>query len=151
MLKKAALAFAAVLAVSAPAVAEQAAKPPMTVYKSPTCGCCGGWIDHMRAAGYHIEVKDTDAMDMVKDMMGVPDEMASCHTATIDGYLIEGHVPADAVDRLLAERPKASGLAVPGMPVGSPGMEMGGQTEPYAAMLFNSDGTARTFVEYGQK
>jgi hypothetical protein len=150
MLKTATLAFAAVFTLAAPALADQAAKPPMTVYKSPTCGCCGGWIDHMRAAGYQIETKDTDAMDTVKELMGVPAEMASCHTATIDGDLIEGHVPADAVDKLLAERPQATGLAVPGMPIGSPGMEMNGQTEPYTAMLFNRDGTARPFVEYGQ-
>ncbi|MFA7431465.1 MAG: DUF411 domain-containing protein [Rhodospirillaceae bacterium] len=151
MLKTAALAFAALCTFAAPALAEQAAKPPMTVYKSPSCGCCGGWIDHMRAAGYQIEAKDTDAMNTVKELMGVPVDMASCHTATIDGYLIEGHVPADAVDKLLAERPKATGLAVPGMPIGSPGMEAAnGQTEPYTAMLFNRDGTARPFVEYGQ-
>lgn len=152
MLKSAVLAVAALLAVNTAAVAAEASsKPSMTVYKSPTCGCCGDWIDHMRAAGYTVEAKDTEAMDMVKSLMGVPDEMASCHTATIDGYVLEGHVPADAVDRLLAERPKATGLAVPGMPMGSPGMEVpDGATEPYAAMLFDRDGSAKTYMEYGQ-
>jgi hypothetical protein len=149
-----ALTLSGLLAATAPAWSSDTTTPShagaMTVYKSPSCGCCGAWIDHMRAAGYTVEAKNTDAMDMVKTLMGVPGDMASCHTATIDGYVIEGHVPADAVTKLLAERPQATGLAVPGMPVGSPGMEMDGQSEPYAAMLFNRDGSARTFQEYGQ-
>ncbi|MGC2855514.1 DUF411 domain-containing protein [Novispirillum sp. DQ9] len=149
MLKTASLVLAAAITLAAPALADTA-KPEITVYKSASCGCCGGWIDHMRANGYTVHAKNVEAMDMVKQMMGVPAAMESCHTATVDGYVVEGHVPADAVDRLLADRPDAAGLAVPGMPIGSPGMEQGGRSEPYAAMLFDRQGAAKTFMEYGK-
>ncbi len=131
---------------AAPAAPDSA----ITVYKSPSCGCCGGWVDHMTAAGFTVTTKDTDAMDTVKTMLGVPADMGSCHTATIDGYVVEGHVPADAVRRLLAEKPKAAGLAAPGMPLGSPGMDASGASEPYAVMLFDRDGGTETFQHYGQ-
>lgn len=149
MLKTASAALAALLAVAAPALADTA-KPEITVYKSASCGCCGGWVEHMRANGYTVHARNVEAMDMVKQMMGVPAALESCHTATVNGYVVEGHVPADAVDRLIAERPQAAGLAVPGMPLGSPGMEQGGMSEPYAAVLFRHDGSAETFAEYGR-
>ena len=93
------------------------------VYKTPTCGCCTQWIDHLRAAGFEVEATDLPNLDALKASNGVPRRLASCHTATVEGYVIEGHVPAADIVRLLAERPKVAGLAVPGMPMGSPGME----------------------------
>lgn len=109
----------------------------MEVWKSPSCGCCGGWIDHMRAEGFTLKVHDVEDVTPVKMQHGVPAEMASCHTAVIDGYVVEGHVPASDVRRLLAERPKATGLAIPGMPQSAPGMDMPG--EPYEVLLFDGD------------
>lgn len=149
MLKIAPVALAALMTITGSALAD-AGKPEITVYKSASCGCCGGWVDHMRANGYTVHAKNVEAMDMVKQMMGVPAALESCHTATVNGYVIEGHVPAEAVDRLLAERPQAAGLAVPGMPIGSPGMEQGGMTEPYAAMVFDHAGRAQTFMEFAK-
>lgn len=120
--------------------ARAAARPPMTVHKDPDCGCCNGWIVHLERAGFAVTAVDTRRMNAVKARLGVPSELASCHTAEIDGYVIEGHVPAAAIERLLAERPPARGLAVPGMPIGSPGME-GGEPETYDVLLFGPAGT----------
>lgn len=111
----------------------------MEVWKSPSCGCCGGWIDHMRAEGFTLKVHDVEDVTPVKMQHGVPGEMASCHTAVVDGYVVEGHVPASDVRRLLAERPKATGLAIPGMPQSAPGMDIPG--EPYEVLLFDGDRT----------
>ena len=105
------------------------------VWKDPSCGCCSGWVEHLRGSGFTVEAIDTADLAAVKTALGVPDELAACHTAKIDSYVIEGHVPAAAIRRLLAERPAALGLAVPGMPVGSPGME-GGTPQPYDVVLF---------------
>lgn len=116
-----------------------ATKPLATVYKDPGCGCCTGWVAHLRAAGFPVNAIDTRELVAIKQRLSVPEELASCHTAQIGGYVVEGHVPAAAIDRLLAERPKAIGLAVPGMPVGSPGME-GGEPEVYEVFLFDGDG-----------
>jgi hypothetical protein len=96
---------------------------PITVYKTPTCGCCTKWIDHLEASGFEVEAKDLPDLTALKAANGVPGAMASCHTAMVEGYVIEGHVPAADIRRLLAERPAVAGLAVPGMPLGSPGME----------------------------
>ena len=112
-----------------------ASKADVTVHKDPNCGCCSGWVDHLRAAGFSVAAQDTTDLAGVKQQYGVPPELASCHTAIVGSYVIEGHVPALAIRRLLAERPDAKGLAVPGMPVGSPGME-GGTPQPYAVVLF---------------
>lgn len=109
----------------------------VTVWKSPTCGCCGDWVTHMRQAGFNVVVHDKDDMQTVKQARGVPSQLQSCHTAEVDGYILEGHVPAADVRRLLAERPRARGLAVPGMPQGSPGMETG-QKDPYDVILFGT-------------
>ncbi|MHA1153253.1 MAG: DUF411 domain-containing protein [Alphaproteobacteria bacterium] len=116
----------------------------ITVYKSPWCGCCEQWIGHMRSQGHAVTSRNMEDLDAIKKMARVPEDLQSCHTAFVAGYVLEGHVPADDVARLLAERPKAQGLAVPGMPGGSPGME-GAAAEPYAVMLFQSDGGARVF------
>lgn len=119
-------------------------EPRVTVYKSPTCGCCGKWVDHLKASGFSVTVHDVQSVEPFKERYGVPRNLASCHTATVAGYAIEGHVPADLIKRLLAEKPRVKGLAVPGMPVGSPGMEQGNVKEPYDVVSF--DETGRTAV-----
>jgi len=120
----------------------------MTVYKTPTCGCCRVWVTHARSvlAGYDIETHDMNDLSEVKASLGVPAALQSCHTAITGPYVFEGHVPADLIKRFLAERPKALGLAVPGMPVGSPGMEMGARKEPYDVVLFDKGGMTRVYA-----
>ncbi len=120
--------------------------PDITVWMSPTCGCCGGWVEHLKRNGFVATVIQTPNVMAVKTKHGVPPELASCHTAIIAGYIIEGHVPAHAISRLLAEKPDGRGLAVPGMPIGSPGME-GGRPEAYDVMLFGT-GTPNRFARY---
>jgi hypothetical protein len=122
--------------------------PRIVVTKDPTCGCCGGWVDHLRQAGFSADVIETSEINRVKVRLGVPQDLASCHTAEIGGYVIEGHVPADAIKRLLAEKPAGKGLAVAGMPMGSPGMEMEGMApETYDVVLFGPSGR-KTFARY---
>lgn len=145
-----ATAVVAAMIATAASVGLAAADETVTVYKSPLCGCCGDWIDHITAAGFTVTAVDTEAMDTVQSLLGVPAEMASCHTALVGGYVVEGHVPAEAMMRLLAEKPKAAGIAVPGMPLGSPGMEGSGITEPFAVMLFSRNGGSEVFESYGQ-
>ncbi len=120
----------------------------MTVHKDPNCGCCSKWIQHMEAAGFTVKAKDTAEMAGIKADFGVPSALYSCHTTTIDGYVIEGHVPAADIARLLSERPAALGLAVPGMPAGSPGMEQGSRREPYQVILFGADGKQSVFARH---
>lgn len=123
----------------------------MVVYKAPNCGCCDKWAEHMEAHGFSVEnVLDRD-MTSRKLALGVPSELWSCHTAVVDGFVIEGHVPAAEVLRLLEERPEGTGLAVPGMPVGSPGMENGGQRHAYDVLLFDSAGETERFEHYPAK
>lgn len=117
-----------------------AASPIIDVARSPSCGCCGDWIEHMRAAGFTVNDRLIDDLTPLKAQLGVPLDLQSCHTGVVEGYAIEGHVPAEDVLRLLRERPSAIGLAVPGMPLGSPGMEVGGQAEPYEVILFSASG-----------
>jgi hypothetical protein len=138
--RRAALAVLAGAAVIG--VRRLAAEPvaPVKVWKDPNCGCCSGWVDHLRRSGFSVAVVDTADLAAVKSQLGVPGKLASCHTAQIDSYLIEGHVPAAAIRRLLAERPAALGLAVPGMPVGSPGME-GDPPQLYDVILFSAEVT----------
>jgi len=121
--------------------------PKLVVTKDPTCGCCTGWADHMRAAGFPVEVIETPHINRVKVRLGVPGDLASCHTAEVGGYVVEGHVPADVVKRLLAERPRAKGLAVPGMPMGSPGMEMDDMADRFEVVLFGPQGRS-TYARY---
>lgn len=137
--RRAALAGLAAAAVFGGRLAAEPA-PMVTVWKDPNCGCCSGWVDHLRGSGFTVAAIDTADLAAVKAALGVPGELASCHTAKIDAYVIEGHVPAAAIRRLLAERPAALGLAVPGMPIGSPGME-GGTPQLYDVMLFAAQST----------
>ena len=119
--------------------------PTVLVYKTPTCGCCNGWVDHMKAAGFVVDARNTTDLMTVKRDGGVPPQMSSCHTAIIDGYVVEGHVPAEQVKQLLAERPAVAGIAVPGMPIGSPGME-GPNARPYQVLSFSHAGEASVFA-----
>lgn len=142
------IALSLIAAAAAVGHARAGGKPRMVVHKDPSCGCCEAWVDHVRAAGYPAETVETDAIIAVKAKLGVPVALRSCHTAEIDGYVLEGHVPASAIDRLLAERPKVRGLAVAGMPIGSPGMEVEGrEAEAYDVMAFG-DGEPRTFKRF---
>jgi hypothetical protein len=128
-----------------------AALPLGVVHKSPTCGCCTAWIEHMRKAGFPVEVHNENDVEPIKRRVGVPAGKGSCHTAEVDGYFVEGHVPAADVKRLLAKKPDARGLTAPGMPVGSPGMEMpGGSTQPYAVELVKRDGSTEVFARHGE-
>ena len=125
------------LALLSAARAAHAAGPAVTVTKDPNCGCCVGWVEHLRQAGFTVEVRDTADLNRVKARLGVPSDLSACHTAEVSGYVIEGHVPAAALRRLLKEKPKAKGLAVAGMPVGSPGMEVpDAAPEEYDVILF---------------
>jgi len=126
-----------------------AVKPLLTVYKTATCGCCAKWVDHMRANGFDATVQDLPDLGAVKAKLGVPPELGSCHTAQVGRYVIEGHIPADVVQRLLKDRPTTvAGLAVPGMPLGSPGMEVEGQpAEPFDVIAFAPDGSRFVFME----
>ena len=136
------------IALLGPSTAQAQAATELTVYRSPTCNCCGHWVDHMQAAGFAVENVITDDMDAIKDQYGVPEALASCHTALVEGYVIEGHVPASDVQRLLSERPAILGIAAPGMPVGSPGMEMGDRVDPYTVVSFTANGDTATFAEH---
>ncbi|HEX7048820.1 MAG TPA: DUF411 domain-containing protein [Longimicrobiales bacterium] len=141
------LAVAAERRQSAPAggAAPDAFSATITVYKSPTCGCCNKWIEHLREHGFQVIAHDTTEMAQVKDAHGVARALRSCHTAIVDGYVIEGHVPADVIQRLLAERPELAGLAVPGMPMGAPGME-GPRAEPYDVIAFDHEGRTSVYA-----
>jgi len=128
-----------------------AALPLAIVHKSPTCGCCGLWVEHLKKAGFRVEMRDTDNLNPLKERLGVPSGKGSCHTAEIDGYFVEGHVPAEDIKRLLAEKPTAKGLVLPGMPLGSPGMEVpSGEVRPYTVELVRHDGTTVAYAGHGQ-
>lgn len=131
------------------AMIEQAALvSELTVYRSPTCSCCGKWIEYMEAHGFRIKDEITEEMDVIKAQYGVPQTTASCHTTVANGYVIEGHIPAVDVARLVTEKPDVSGIAVPGMPIGSPGMESGDYVEPYTVFSFNASGETASFAEH---
>jgi hypothetical protein len=126
-----------------------AAGPALSVYKTPTCGCCSKWVDHMKKAGFQVTVTDMPqaSLDNVKAKHKVPEAVHSCHTAVVEGYAIEGHVPATEVKRLLKEKQKVTGIAVPGMPIGSPGMESPGITpHPYDVLSFDAQGKTKVFA-----
>jgi hypothetical protein len=131
-----------------PALASAEAEHNIHVYKSPTCGCCTDWVKHLEDNGFEVEVSEVDNVTPVKIKAGLTPALASCHTAFINDYVIEGHVPADDIKRLLSQAPQALGLSVPGMPVGSPGMEMGDRKDPYQVLLFNKNGQTRVFAEH---
>ena len=123
------------------------ARPAITVYKDPNCGCCTKWLDHLRKHGFKVIAHDTAGMDEVKSSMGVPSDLHSCHTGVVNGYVIEGHVPAADIRKLLKDKPKVLGLAVPGMPMGSPGME-GPTRDKYETMAFQRNGKSRIYARH---
>ncbi|MCI0666861.1 MAG: DUF411 domain-containing protein [Methylococcaceae bacterium] len=120
----------------------------ITVYRSPSCGCCGIWLEHIRKHNFMVTDIKTEDVNSIKQKYAVSPQLASCHTALVDGYVIEGHVPAADIRKLLAEKPKVIGLAVPGMPQGTPGMEMNGGKEPFSVISFDKDGKQRNFTDY---
>lgn len=122
--------------------------PLVEVFKSPTCGCCGAWVDHLKAAGFPVKVVEVDDTTVTRKRYGLPDKFGSCHTGIVNGYVVEGHVPAAEIKRLLAAKPSAIGLAVPGMPVGSPGMEYGDRKDPYDVYLIDKSGRETVFARY---
>lgn len=125
--------------------------PVVHVLKTATCGCCAAWVDHMREEGFRVEAEDLGSQELVaaKNERGVPRDLFACHTAVVDGYVVEGHVPADEVRRLLDEQPDVTGIAVPDMPAGSPGMEVGGRQESYDVVAFDAeDGERSVFASY---
>ena len=141
------LALALTTGAARPSVATTEKKPVITVYKDAACGCCKSWIEHLIKHGYRVDAKDTPDMTDIKRSLGVPEELSACHTAVVNGYLIEGHVPAADIARLLKEKPKVAGLAVPGMPMGSPGME-GPRTQRYQVLSFDTAGKTKIFTSY---
>lgn len=141
--------LAALLLYGAPANSEQ--KPaPVELWKSPTCGCCSGWMKHMQSAGHTVKAHNVElsVLDKIKRQAGLSEDLQSCHTAKIGGYVIEGHVPAQDIARLLSEKPDAIGLAVPNMPMGSPGMVFGPEKEPYEVLLVKKDGSTEVFAKH---
>lgn len=123
---------------------------PITVYQSPQCGCCGLWVEHIREHGFEPEVRYQADMGEVKEGFGISFAISSCHTAVVNGYVVEGHVPGDVIRRFLAEAPAARGLTLPGMPLGSPGMEMpDGRVDEYAVLLFTSSGVVTEYSRHG--
>lgn len=124
----------------------------MTVYKTATCGCCKDWVAHVRAAGHDVTVHDVSRAVLVerKRDLGLDPGLAACHTAVVEGYVVEGHVPAADIERLLRERPDIAGIAVPGMPVGSPGMEYGDRVDPFNVVAFDGRGGMTVFASYGR-
>lgn len=132
-------------ALFAIATAAQAAQT-VDVYKSPYCGCCGQWVEHMKAAGFDVRVHETNDLSAKRKELGMPESVASCHTAQVGNYAIEGHVPAGDVKRLLAQKPQVRGIAVPAMPSGAPGMN--GTPTPYETLLVNADGSTRVFARH---
>jgi hypothetical protein len=144
----------AALALGAPALHAQqkpaAAKPHLTVYKSPTCGCCAKWVDYMQASGFTSAVTNMPDVTPIKIKHGVTPRLASCHTTLVGGYVIEGHVPVEDVRRLLKEKPAVVGLAAPGMPAGSPGMDVP-NSPPYDVLAFDKSGATRVFATHRPK
>ena len=130
---------------SAPVWAQSSAA--VEVFKSPYCGCCGKWVEHLRQNGFQVNTHDVEDVTAARKKMGMPDRLGSCHTAKIGGYVVEGHVPAADIQRLLRDKPKALGLAVPSMPPGSPGMESA-KPMPYQTLLVRTDGTTQVFTQH---
>ena len=131
------------------ACAQAATAATLEVVKSPSCGCCSQWVERMKAAGFAVKVRDVEDTAPTAKAAGVPDTLRSCHTAKIGGYAIEGHVPAADIQRLLAQKPKAVGLSVPGMVAGSPGMEVPGRSDRYQVMLIQKDGKHKVWATHG--
>jgi hypothetical protein len=152
VLKKVAVMTIPVLLLGASGVAESrihddSKAPTITVYKDPNCGCCKSWIEHLIKHGYRVDAKDTPNMADIKTGLGVPSGLTACHTGVVNGYLIEGHVPAEDIDRLLKQKPKIAGLAVPGMPAGSPGMDSQ-HPQKYQVIAFDKAGKTSVFASH---
>ncbi len=143
------LLFGGMLALSGNAASQTqpvaGAAPSMTVYKSPTCGCCSKWVEHMKANGFNVTALDVEDIAVPMRAYNVPSSLASCHTAIVGGYVVEGHVPADVVSRMLREKPAITGIAAPGMPVGSPGMEVPGYKDAYNIISFDRAGKTAVY------
>lgn len=122
--------------------------PEMKVYKSATCGCCAGWIEHLKENGFEVVFENVSNLNQYKQKAGLPRGLGSCHTGFIDGYAVEGHVPAGDIKKLLQERPNVRGIAVPGMPMGSPGMDFGPQKESYETLSYTRDGAVEVFAKH---
>jgi hypothetical protein len=135
------------------AAARQTAKPasqPITVYRTATCGCCGKWVDHLKAAGFVPTVHVVESVDAAPPRKRVPESVRTCHTATLEGYVVEGHVPADVIRQLLRAKPRVEGIGVPGMPAGSPGMESP-NPQPYQVLAFDAQGKTSVFASVPAK
>jgi hypothetical protein len=145
-----AVVVAGVVSLGGLVAAQRSSPPAVEVFKSPTCGCCANWVKHLEAHGFATKVTDVEDMTQVKSKYGVPGRLQSCHTGVVNGYVLEGHVPAADVQRLLKERPAVVGVAVPGMPVGSPGMEVGNTVQPYDVLTFNKQGQTTVFASHGR-
>lgn len=146
---------AAVLAVAGLGVAYAqikpvSARPSAVVYKTATCGCCSLWVEHLKANGFQVETKDVSATEVraVSKAAGLSEEGTSCHTAKIGNYVVEGHVPASDIQKMLKEKPAIAGIAAPGMPMGSPGMEQGGAKDAYDVIAFTKDGKTSVFAKH---
>ena len=140
--------FRATLAAGLLTLSTAAHAATMTVHKSAACGCCAKWVEHVEKHGFTVKVVNVDDIMAVKTKAGIPNKLASCHTTMVGGYVVEGHVPAADIKKLLAQKPKAIGIAVAGMPMGSPGMEHGGHRQPYQTMLLKVDGTTTVFASH---
>ncbi len=148
-MKRRTLLKGASLALMMPLLAQANRKPTIVVYKTPTCGCCQDWVEHLEANGFAVETHDVPSTAPYRERYGVPKELGSCHTGVIDGYALEGHVPATEIKRMLAEKPKARGLSVPGMPIGSPGMEVEGtRRDAFDVVLFDDSGKRSVYRHY---
>jgi hypothetical protein len=142
--------MAGMLLGAATMASAQGTAPVIEVLKQASCGCCGGWVARMQEAGFTVNVQNVsgEVLDAAKEASGISDDLWSCHTANVSGYTVEGHVPASEITRLLSERPVALGIATPGMPTGSPGMEYGDERETYDVTLVNLDGSTEVYASY---
>ena len=138
----------AIAAALAPAVTLAQKAPVVEVWRSPSCGCCGGWVKHLEKSGFTVKVNMVDDAGVMRRQLGMPDKLGSCHTAKVGGYVIEGHVPASDIKRLLAQKPQALGLTAPGMPAGSPGMDVP-NSPPYDVLLVKADGSTTVYQRHG--
>lgn len=141
--------FLSAIAVTCITSASAASRPNIIMHRSPTCGCCGAWANYIRRAGFPVTIVNESDLAPIKSKAGVPDALQSCHTAFVDGYVVEGHVPVEAIEKMLSERPLIRGIAVPEMPTGSPGMEVPlMKPEPFKVMAFVQGGSSGTFMDY---
>lgn len=141
------VALAILLAIFWP-VLKSTAVPEVVVYKSPTCGCCSKWVSHLESNGFSVKTIDTNKLNIVKQNQNIPQHLSSCHTAIVNGYIVEGHVPANAIRRMLKEKPVIKGLTVPGMPIGSPGMEQGERKDPYDVLAIQHNNSIKVYESY---